>query len=93
MTEKPIKILVPLRKFAEGEAVVVERKLMRVRQILVHSSASSFGLYFVHATCGSNMILFNVWERYHELGVSYAALAASIIIYIDGYREHREAGK
>lgn len=71
--------------------------LMMARSVALHSSAAGFSLDFAHAMFGPAMILYPMWEVGHEFLVSYSAFAATIIVYIDGHREHinnvKEAAK
>jgi bacteriorhodopsin len=68
-----------------------EGVIQGVRQFALHSSAAGFSLDFAHCLFGRAMILLSVWESYHEFAISYAAFAATLVVYCDGYKEKVKA--
>lgn len=60
------------------------------RRVLLHTSAVGFSLDFVHAIFRKAMIGSEFYERYlREDLTTYSAVAATVIIYLDGRAERR----
>jgi hypothetical protein len=65
----------------------MERPVKYTRRILLHSSAAGFAADFIHAIIGKTMIFAQYYERIHDPLISWSALAATLIVYIDGAKE------
>lgn len=76
--------------------VKVQKVIIYVRRVCLHTSAFGFSADFAHKVLGAAMIGARTFEHFAGVIISYSAWAACIVVYMDGAKErlaHKHDGE